>query len=524
MEHGNSVNGKYLGVFVSLGLIAQVCVVGVAFCVFTTLVPTSASNLHGALLDTVLSAHWSFFASTSTGHTLNRFSQDLNLVDTELPMALIQVSGPFFIGVMQAILICLSAAYFVSALPLVLLVMYFLQKYYLRTSRQIRLLDLEAKAPLYSHFLETLNGLVTIRAFGWTQDFEEQSIELLDTSQKPFYLMFCIQRWLALVLDLVVAALAVIFMIMVVKLRHKLDPGFVALALLNVMSFNQTLTAIIQMWTHLETSLGAIARLKNFDERTRSENLVQECAPVPQGWPSQGRVEFSDFSATYTFDLSSVLKTIDLAIAPGEKVGVCGASGSGKSSLVASLFRLLEISEGTIQIDGIDLSTIRRQKIREGLNAIPQDPFFLKGTIRQNIDPLNQCSETAIETALRKVGLWDIVASTPFSLDTHMDAEQLLSHGQRQLFCLARAMLKPSKIVVLDEFTASVDVHTDELMQKIIRESFWDCTIIAVAHRLHTIVDFDRIVVMQSGRVVEVGKPQELLTNENSHFRALWDA
>jgi ATP-binding cassette, subfamily C (CFTR/MRP), member 1 len=293
---------------------------------------------------------------------------------------------------------------------------------------------------------------------------------------------------------------------------------------LNVMSFNNNLTAIIQMWTALETSLGAIARLKNFSDRTRSENLAEECVPAPESWPSYGRVEISNLSATYAHDLPDVVKNVSLVIAPGEKIGISGATGSGKSSLVASLFRMLEINEGRISIDGVDLSEVPRQTIRERLNAIPQDPFFLKGTIRQNIDPVGQSSDAAIEAALREVGLWTIVSSTPLSLDSEMDAEELLSHGQRQLFCLARAILRPSKIVVLDEVTASVDLPTDELMQKIMRESFKDCTVIAVAHRLQTIVDFDRVVVMQSGRIVEYGAPQELLAKSDSHFRRLWDA
>jgi ATP-binding cassette, subfamily C (CFTR/MRP), member 1 len=303
-----------------------------------------------------------------------------------------------------------------------------------------------------------------------------------------------------------------------------LDPGLVALALLNVTSFNNNLTAIIQMWTSLETSLGAIARLKNFNEHTRSENLAEECGTVPDNWPSNGSVKFSNLSAAYAHDLPEVVKNVDLVIAPGERVGICGTTGSGKSSLIASMFRMLEIGEGSISIDGVDLSKIPRQTIREHLNAIPQDPFFLRGTIRQNIDPLGQSPDMAVEAALRKVGLWNIVSSTPSPLDSEMDTEGLLSQGQRQLFCLARAILKPAKIIVLDEVTASVDLQTDELMQKIIRESFKNCTIIAVAHRLQTITDFDRVIVMQSGRIVEHGEPQELLANAGSHFRRLWDA
>jgi ATP-binding cassette, subfamily C (CFTR/MRP), member 1 len=518
-KHGHSVDTTYLAVFVTLGVITLLAVLGVCFHVFTRMAPTSASKLHSRLLETVVSAPLAFFTSTPTGETLNRFSQDMSLIDSELPSALIQVSGPLCLGIVQAVFICLSAAYFVTTLPAVLIVMYFLQKYYLRTSRQIRLLDIEAKAPLYSHFLETLQGLVTIRAFGWQDDFKEQNIALLDKSQKPFYLMFCVQRWLTLVLDLIVAALAVLLMVMVVKLRTQLDAGFVALALLNVMSFNNNLTAIIQMWTQLENSLGAIARLKIFDEHTKNENLPQEILPVPPSWPSEGAIQFHDFSARYSDDLPDVVKNIDLSIRPGSKVAFTGTSGSGKSSLVASLFRLLETTQGATTIDNVDISTLPREDVRSRVIALPQDPFFLKGTIRENIDPTNQASDLVIEGALRKVQLWDIVSSSDAAsnacLERPLDPESLLSQGQQQLFCLARAIVRhchsPSKIVVLDEPTASVDLETDELMQRVIRQEFAGCTIIAVAHRLRTIMDFDIVVVMERGEIGRTGKPEDVI-------------
>jgi ATP-binding cassette, subfamily C (CFTR/MRP), member 1 len=302
-KHGNSVNNLYLGVFVAIGGAAVIIVFFTAGHLFRIMVPTSAANLHESLLSTTMSAPLVFFTSTPTGTTLNRFSQDLSLVDTELPLSLIQVCGPFCIAIIQIVFICISAAYFAAILPVVIAVLYFLQKYYLRTSRQIRLLDLEAKSPLYSHFLETVQGVTTIRAFGWQKEFANINLELLDQSQKPFYLMFCIQRWLALVLDLIVAGLAVVLMVMIVKLRDDLDPGFVALALLNVMSFNNNLTAVIQMWTALETSLGAIARLRTFGMTTPSENLERESSAVDAEWPLSGSVVMRNATLSFTMSL-----------------------------------------------------------------------------------------------------------------------------------------------------------------------------------------------------------------------------
>jgi ATP-binding cassette, subfamily C (CFTR/MRP), member 1 len=285
------------------------------------------------------------------------------------------------------------------------------------------------------------------------------------------------------------------------------------------MSFNNNLTAIIQMWTQLETSLGAIARLKRFDEQTRNENLPHETSTVPAGWPSEGAIDFHDFSARYSDNLPDVVKSINLSIRSGSKVAFVGASGSGKSSLVASLFRLVETTQGSIIIDDVDISTLPREEVRSRLIALPQDPFFLKGTVRENIDPVHQSSDLVIESALRKVQLWDVVSSsTPASgscLDNAMDPESLLSQGQQQLFCLARAIVRhahsPSKIIVLDEPTASVDWETDKLMQKVIREEFAGCTMIAVAHRLETIMDFDEVVVMERGEMARRGKPEDVI-------------
>lgn len=494
------------------------------------MVPQSAKTLHERLLETILSAPWHFFSSRRTGQTLNHFSQDLSIVDSELPISML-VCGPVCLAIIQLVLICVSAVYFTTLIPAIIGVLYILQNYYLRTSRQLRLLELEAKSPLFSHFLETLQGLTTIRAFGWQQSFKEQNMDLLDRSQKPFYLLFCVQRWLALVLDLIVAALAVLLMVMVVKLRDKLDAGLVALAFLNIMTFNQNLTAIVQMWTSLETSMGAIARLKAFGEHTPSEISVCNDTP-PDSWPYYGKIQIENLCAAYSLDSPNVLDNIDLTIAPGEKLGICGVSGSGKSSLMGSLFRLLEITSGTITIDGVDLTTIPRQIVRERLDAIPQHTFFLRGcTLRQNMDPLHIASDNNIESALRDVGLWDILATnttTTTTAETVIDTtstrskalgtiyplHDLLSHGQRQLFCLARALIRQSSVVILDEATASMDRDTDARIQQLIREKFTGKTLIVIAHRLATIADFDRVVVMSEGRVVEIGKPGELARME----------
>jgi len=316
--------------------------------------------------------------------------------------------------------------------------------------------------------------------------------------------------------------LAIILMVLIVKLRTDISAGYVGLALLNVMTFNESLATIIKNWTQLETSFGAISRLMHFSSGTASENLPNENQSVPENWPAYGNVEFTNVSASYTADSVNVIHNITLSIKAGDKIGVCGRSGSGKSSLIASLFRMLELDpESSILIDGTDITTLPRQLVRSRLNAIPQEPFFIRGSIRFNADPFKSHSDDAIIAAIKKVHLWDIVFAKG-GLDADLDAE-FFSHGQRQLFCLARAILRESKVVVLDEATSSVDTESDSLMQKVIREEFTGCTIIAVAHRLDTILDFEKIAVLGEGELLEYGSPAELM-KDGSRLRELYDS
>jgi ATP-binding cassette subfamily C (CFTR/MRP) protein 1 len=517
------VNGRYLGVLIGVELAAMAVLMILTSLLFIIMIPRSASYLHEKLLSTVKCAPLSFFTSTDVGQIVNRFSQDLSVIDMELPVSGLILAHQTYTAIIQAIFICISASYFAVVLPFVLAIMWMLQKFYLRTSRQIRLMDLEAKAPLYTNFLETLSGLVTIRAFGWTKDMKQRNMGLLDASQRPFYLLYCIQRWLALVVDLLVAALAIILVALIVNFREGADAGFVGVALINIMSFNMSISEVIRNWTAIETSLGAVSRIKSFVGDTVSEDLPQECQQVAPEWPSTGKIIVSDVSAAYSVGQELTLRHISISISAGQKLGICGPSGSGKSSFVALLFHMLEISEGSVFIDDIGISLIPRQILRERLTVIPQEPIFLKGTIRQNLDLADLVDDMTAQAALQKVGLWTIIASAG-GLDATMEAEELLSHGQRQLFCLARAMLKSSKILIIDEATASVDLQTDNLMQGIISEHFKECTVIAVAHRLQTIRNYDQIAVFRNGQVVEYGEPDALMANPGSSFRALWDS
>ncbi|SCN97522.1 related to multidrug resistance-associated protein [Fusarium fujikuroi] len=441
------------------------------------------------------------------------FSQDMTLIDMSLPLAFYLTLDLTLRCLVQVGVVASGASYFGAFLPISILALYLIQKYYLRTSRQMRLLDLEAKTPLYTQFTEITAGLATIRSFGWTNDFLAESFRMLNTSQKPFYLMFCIQRWLELVLDLFVAGMAILLVTIALRIPGTTSEGAIGLAMVNLLGLNLTLTTVIDQWTTLETSLGAIARLKSFISDTPNENKSGE-TEVPDNWPG-GRIVFDEVTASYSDESQPVLRDVSLAIEAGQKVCVCGRTGSGKSSFMLSILRLLELQSGSIHIDGKDLASIPRQHIRSQITTIPQDPVSLTGTVRQNLDPeaLIQADEILIE-ALKKTTLWATI-DTRGGLDADL-SELGFSVGQRQLFCLARALLSHSNIVLLDEPTSSVDNTTDKDVRHIIREVMQGRTVIEVTHRLDYVTDFDLAVVMKDGRVIETGDPRELLVQDSA--------
>ncbi|GFF77533.1 hypothetical protein IFM62136_09593 [Aspergillus lentulus] len=517
-ESKNSNDGSFLGVYFALAVGAIANYSSSIWCMMISIVPISAAKLHWELLDSVLHAPMSFFSSVDSGITLNRFSQDMSLINSRLPVSTMQATPLAFQALAQIVLIAVGSTYLAIAIPFCLGTTWALQRFYLRTSRQLRLLDLELKSPLFSSISEALEGLPTIRAFGWEEKFERRNQDRLDASQRPVYLLYCIQRWLNFVLDLIVAALAILLVSLATQLQSSTSAGRLGVAMLNILGFSQSLSQFIFFYTDLETSLQAVSRVKEFVETTVSEEASRWCLTAqPENWPARGAVEFRDITASYaTGTDNAVLKGVSLAIQPGQKVGICGRTGSGKSSLLSALFRMIELQSASITIDGIDLSSISRQEVRSRLIAIPQDPFLLPGTARFNASPDETVADNQVIKALDKVGLWEHVQMRG-GLDTDIDI-LALSHGQQQLFCLARAMLRPGNILVLDEATSNVDWGTDEVMQRVIREEFANKTIITVAHRLRTILDSDLVVVLGEGRILEAGHPGQLLTSRSQFW------
>ncbi|KAI5231758.1 multidrug resistance-like protein [Aureobasidium subglaciale] len=496
------------------------------------------ASMHKDALQTLVRAPLSFFTSTDTGIVTNFFSQDLNLIDTELPSALLNFLFATFSAIAQAAIMPTSSPYMAISYPFLATLLYVVQRFYLRTARQLRLLDLEAKSPLYTHFLDTAKGITTIRAFGFLTEETNKNSRLVNDSLRPAYLLVMVQQWLTLVLDVVVMILAAVLTTLAVRLHS--NSGFTGAALVTLMSFGDSMSSIVIFYTKLETSIGAISRLKVFSETVQPEDKLDEDVDPPVQWPQSGRISLNDVSASYagTDDLSEgnytlALQNITLNISPGEKVAICGRTGSGKSSLMALFLKLLDATSSTsanIIIDDIPLYRIKRPSLRQRILAVPQEAVFLPDgtTFMANLDPLNVATIGDCQSVLESVGLWNYVLekgglTAPLSAGT-------LSAGQRQLLSLARVLIRKRDrtvqgaeggILLLDEVSSSVDHTTERLMQEIIDAQFTKYTVVAVSHRLDMIMDFDRVVVMDKGEIVEIGQPRTLAEQESSRFGEL---
>nr|POE51560.1 multidrug resistance-associated protein 1 [Quercus suber] len=518
--------GVWIGIHMLLAVMAVLSLSVNVWVMLVESVPRSSAILHKQLLVAVMQAPYSFFVGTDSGITLNRFSNDMSLIEGELAGAVLQTMDGSTVCTIAMVFIVLGARFVGLIIPFLLVVLYAIQKFYLRTSRQLRFLDLEALAQLMTHMTEIVPGVSTIRAFGWERQSHEKCLRLLDTAQRPFYLLLCVQRWLNLVLDIVTAAIATILVSLALTARDTVTAGSVGVSLLAILSFNEQLTYLINAWTSLETALGAVARCKNFEATTISENKILEIDEPPVDWPHGGELTYHGVSASYNEDSTNVLQGVSFSIASGEKVGICGRSGSGKSSLMLTLLRLLDTNAGSIHLDGHDLATLPRQTIRSRITTLPQEVLIFPGSVRENLCVGNETlPDPCVQAALQKVGLLDhlTVHHRDKLLDTPI-ADLALSHGQLQLFAAARALLRPSKLLVMDEVTSSVDARSEIEMLEVLLDAFRDSTVLAVAHRLQTIVDFDKVIVLHDGRVVEVGKPRELLKQQGSWFQGMWES
>ncbi|KUL81936.1 hypothetical protein ZTR_10344 [Talaromyces verruculosus] len=523
--------GKWMGVYAAFSILS-LCFLGLnGAYLLITIIPKSSNLLHLKTLESTMRAPITYLSNKTVASILNLFTQDMTLIDMPLPIALILATGCFGNSIAGAILISVSSGYMAISMPILFTTLYFLQKIYLRTSQQLRLLDLEAKAPLLEHFMETLQGLTTIRALSWTDYLTSEAFHQLDQSQKPFYLLLCIQRWLTLVLNCVVAGLAVVLMTLTATLRGNTNSGFLGVSMVSVVNFGQTLSSFILYWTTLETSLTAISRIQNYVSETPEENSTSLIAELPSEWPVEPSIKIQHVSASYQKTGPDVLKDINISILPGKHVAICGRSGSGKSTLISVILRLLEPSKGSVIIGSKDISLYTQQAICKRVTSMPQDAWFAPrncgDSVRENLDPLQEIrDDVEIYNVLDKIGLREQIDQIG-GLDAKLkQGDGVLSEGQKQLFCLARAMLtRRGGVFIMDEAMSSVDYKTELRMLSLLRAEFQGWTIIAIVHRLRFISQFfDEVVVMEDGRVLEYDEPERLLSGHSSLFRQMTEA
>ncbi|KAI0792249.1 multidrug resistance-associated ABC transporter [Abortiporus biennis] len=491
--------------------------------------------LYKRLLEGVLFANIRFHDTVSRGRLLNRFGKDFEGIDSSLPD---NFGRSLFWGLSAATTFITVSV--IGGLPFILAIiiigtLYFnVGKVYGQTSRDMRRLDSVTRSPLYSIYGETIAGVTVVRAFGASSKFLRDMLRCVDTNTNPYYWMWGVNRWLSARFNLLSSAV-IGFTGFLVVLTPSISAATAGFALAFASTVTNDLLFMVRRFVGLEQSLVAVERVKEYSELKQEPPEFIEPRP-PASWPTKGAIKVEDLVIRYAPELSNVLHHLNFEIKPGEKIGVLGRTGSGKSTLALSFFRFVEPTEGRIVIDDVDISKIGLTDLRSKLTIIPQDPTILSGTLRNTLDVFNEYQDAEIYEALRRVHLIpaedtpeensDTVNANVFrNLDSSVsEGGENFSTGEKQLLCMARAILKRTKVLVMDEATASVDYATDELIGKTIRQNFADSTILTIAHRLRTIIDYDRVMLLEDGRIAEFDKPAELLRNTSSKFYALCQA
>ncbi|XP_060250586.1 ATP-binding cassette sub-family C member 4-like isoform X9 [Ovis aries] len=477
----------------------------------------SSQTLHNKMLWSILRAPVLFFCRNPIGRILNRFSKDIGHMDDLLPLifqdfiqTLLLVVG--VVGVMVAAIPW-------TAIPVIPLgiIFFVLQWYFLRTSREVKRLECTTRSPVFSHLASSLRGLWTIRAYKAEQRFQELFDAYQDLHSEAWFLLLTTSRWLAVYLDVICAIFATAVAFGALILVETLDLGQVGLVLSLTFTFTGMFQWCVRQSAEVENMMISVERGIEYTDLEKEAPWELEHRPPPS-WPHGGEIDFYHINFRYSLDRPLVLKNLRVPTAPREKLGIVGRTGAGKSSLIAALFRLSE-PEGRIWIDGLWTSDIGLHDLRKKMSVALQEPVLFTGTMRKNLDPFNEYLEEELWNVLEEVQLKEAIKALPSGLDTELAESGLnLSVGQRQLVCLARTVLRKNQILILDKATSNVDPRTDEFIQKKIREKFTQCTVLTITHRLSTVIDCERILVLDSWRRREFARPYDLLQNTDSLF------
>ncbi|KAI9353043.1 P-loop containing nucleoside triphosphate hydrolase protein [Zopfochytrium polystomum] len=508
----------------------------------------ASRRMHEVALASVMNAPMSFFETNPIGRIISRFSKDLADTDRQLPRMMQSVLELFF-GILGTFGLIAYAVPWVLllAIPLFPLFLYVL-RLFRSTMRELKRVESIARSPLYSQINETLTGLSTVRAYGASDRFKSIQEQLQDIANQPTYIKNTVDSWMSVRAEVTMAL--IIAAVAIVGYATHVDNSLLGLAVAYSLSLTAFLNIILRNFADLESRMNCVERLHHyatslpqeaaaFADAARNQAVVPTIdgkprPPVyaeapPKKWPSEGAIRFDHLTLRYRPELPPVLQDLSFSVSGGERIGVVGRTGAGKSSLIVAMFRLVEFNKtddaaGTIWIDGVDISKLGLRELRRSISIIPQTPILFDGTIRSNLDPTDSHTDEALWSVLDRCALKEYISALDAKLNAPViEGGDNLSVGQRQLLCLGRAMLLRNPILVIDEATASVDMETDQRIQGILREDFRGCTIVCIAHRLNTLVDYDRILVLDKGKILEFDSPRALASQPTSAFSSLVD-
>ncbi|KAH9031754.1 ABC transporter [Lactarius pseudohatsudake] len=531
--------GFYMGIYATLG-VGQALATFMNGIIVAFIVYSASRRMHDNAITRVMLSPMSFFETTPVGRIMNRFSKDIDTIDNMLADSFRMLINTFSTIIGAIVLISILLPWFLIAVAVVSVLYAMASAFYRASAREMKRLDAILRSSLYSHFSETLSGIATIRAYGEEVRFFNENRDRVNIENRAYWMTVTNQRWLGIRLDLLGTLLILVIAMLTVGTRFSVSPAQTGVSLSYILSVQQSFGWMVRQLAEVENNMNSVERIVYYARDLEQEpphEIPDQKPPVP--WPSNGKLEINEAVLKYRPELPLVLKGLSMSVEGGEKIGIVGRTGAGKSSIMIALFRIVELVSGSINIDGVDISKLGLNDVRNAISIIPQDPTLFSGSLRSNLDPFGQHDDARLWDALRRsylveeakrispvlsevdgeeeqLGTGSTTPNAPrFTLDSPIEEEgSNLSIGQRSLVSLARALVKDSKILILDEATASVDYETDRKIQETIANEFRDRTILCIAHRLRTIISYDRICVLDSGKIAEFGVPEDLYAQD----------